>query len=255
MIGMGRESRKGLWASGLLATVVMLLGVQGAEAQDQKPASEADAPDALVGTVVDAETGAPLAGAFVLMDGYGWGTLSAADGSFTLPGVGTGQANLMVEQLGYIPLQQNVVVKEGGEAVVLRVQPDPVILAGITGVIDRLEQRRASAATSSWVFDRKDLVVNVGFDALAFLESRTPIQLFPCNAGSECAYVQGRVVPVSIFVDEMPFLGGMTFLQAHQPFELQRIEVFAGGRHIRIYTEDFLKRAGRSGFRPAPFIL
>jgi hypothetical protein len=235
--------------------MLMVAGFQGLGAQEKAPSPDAKVDQTLKGQVVDAKTGAPLVGAFVRVEGYEWGSLSEANGSFELTRVDTGRVPLVVEQLGYLTLKQDVEVAEPREAVTLRVEPDPALLDGVHVVLDRLEQRRNATPFSSWVFDRADLVTNVGVDALSFLEARTPIQLFPCYVGSECAIVYGRVRPVSVVVDEMPFLGGIDYLRSHQPYDLQRIEVYAGGSHIRIYTAGYLQRAGKARLLPSPFIL
>jgi hypothetical protein len=235
--------------------MLMMAGIQGVGAQEAAEPKDAKNEQKLYGQVLDAKTGTPLIGAFVRVDGDEWGSLSEANGSFELKRVEVGTVPLVVEQLGYLTLRQDVAVREPGEAMVLRVEPDPALLEGVNLVLDRLEQRRNATPFSSWVFDRADLVTNVGADALGFLEARTPIHLFPCFFGSECAIVHGRVRPVSVVVDEMPFLGGIDYLRSHEPYDLQRIEVYAGGRHIRIFTAGFLQRAGKTRLLPSPFIL
>ena len=237
--------------------MVMLLavGFHGVLAQEKTPSSDEKADRSLKGQVVDARTGDPLIGAFVRVEGDEWGSLSDKDGSFGLPDMEPGLTPIMVEQLGYVTLRQEVDVKENGEAVTLRVEPDPILKEGIEGLLDRLETRRKGAATSSWVLNRADLLSNPSIDALSLLRARTPVRLVPCGVGGECALVQGRVSPISVYVDEMPFLGGMDYLRSQQPYELQRIEVFAGGRHIRIYTEGYLKRAGIASAMLSAFIL
>jgi hypothetical protein len=252
--GTGRGARR-VRASGLGMVVLMLVCFQGLGAQDKEQSSKAAGDKPLLGTVVDARTGTPLVGAFVRVEGDEWGTLSGADGSFALPRIEVGRTSLVVEQLGYRTLQQSVEVKEPREAVALSVEPDSTLLEGINLVLDRFEQRRNSAATTSWVFNREDLVTTVGVSALGFLKARAPINLIPCSLGTECAVFKGRVTPVTVYVDEMQFLGGMDYLSSHQPYDLQRIEVFAGGRQIRVYTEGYLKRAGKIRLQPNPFII
>lgn len=252
--GSGRSVR-GFRASGFGLAMVMLVGLQGIGAQEAVLSANTKVDDTLQGQVVNAKTGAPLVGAFIHVEGNELGVLTGAKGTFTLKNVGSGTTNLVVEELGYVTLQQSLEVKDPRKPVVLRVDPDPTLLDGVNVVLDRLEQRRNATATSSWAFDRADLVSIPNVDALSFLEARAPVQLFSCYMGSECAIVHGQVVPVSVYVDEMPFIGGIDYLRVHQPYELERIEVYAGGRQIRVYTQAFLARAGKARLQPSPFIL
>jgi len=235
--------------------MLMVGGFQHLSAQEKKAQEKDEVDRALKGQVVDANTGAPLVGAFVQVEGDEWGSLSEPDGSFSLPDVGSGTVPIFVEQLGYLPLREAVQVSRGQDALVLKVQPDSALLEGINLAVDRLEQRRHATPASSWVFTRRDLLTHSGMDALTFLKTQTPVRFIPCYASDECAVWQGAVWGVSVWVDEMPFLGGMDYLRSHQPYDLQRIEVFDGGRQIRVYTAKYLKRVGRTRVFPDPFIL
>jgi hypothetical protein len=235
--------------------MLLVTGFQNLAAQEGKPTEESEADRTLEGQVVDAKTGAPLVGAFVQVEGDEWGVLSEADGSFSLPDVASGTIPIVVEQLGYKPLRQTLEVGKARDAVTLGVEPDSALLEGINLAVDRLERRRHSAPTSSWAFTRKDLLTQSALDALTFIKTRTPARLFPCSLTAECVVWQGRAWPVTVWVDEMPFLGGLDYLRSHQPYDLQRIEVFGGGRQVRVYTAKYLTRVGKTRVFPDPFIL
>lgn len=235
-----------------MAVVSLMAFFLGAPCLDAQQTSEISG-IRLVGQVVDANTGTPLLGAFVHLQGDLRGVLSDKDGTFVLTGVPKGIRSVAAEQLGYAHLVQTIQVGEENENLVLAMTPDPILLEGIEVVMDRFERRRRATAVSSRVFERDDLLNSPAIDALEFIEKRSFFRTFPCrgtHSESQCALVRGRVGPVSVYVDEMPFLDGLAYLRMLQPYELHRVEVYGGGRHIRVYTEGFLERAGRTRLHP-----
>lgn len=81
----------------------------------------------VLGRVVDDETGAPLAGAQVVLAGTGQGTVADADGAFRLDGVVPGSHVLEIEFLGYATARARVTAAEG-ERIDLsaRLVPSPI---------------------------------------------------------------------------------------------------------------------------------
>ena len=55
---------------------------------------------------------------------------------------------------------------------------------------------------------------------------------------------------MGIYVDEMPVLGGLGYLESFAPWEFHMIEVYGGGRHIRAYTPRFMERAAKRRISP-----
>jgi hypothetical protein len=238
----------------LVAVLAVFLGAPCLDAQEREASSGTN----LVGQVVDASTGTPLLGAFVHLEGDDRGVLTEKDGTFVLPRVPKGVRSVMAEQLGYADLIQTTIVGEENEPMVLAMAPDPILLEGIEVVMDRFERRRRATAVMSQVFERDDLLTTAAFDAVDFLEGRSFLKTYPClgtHFESECAMVRGRIAPVRVYVDEMPFFDGLAYLRTLQPYDLHRVEVYAGGRHIRVYTEWFVERAGRTRIQPIAFIL
>jgi len=208
---------------------------------------------ALVGRVIDATTGTPIVGAFVHLDQEKWGVLTGEGGHFRLTGVPAGVITVVVEQLGYVELAKADLVPRESTPVVLALEPDPVLLEGIQVVTDRFERRRKALAVPSQAFDREELITSPFFNVLDFVSSRTLLRPFRCGGISIdgiCAYVRGRVRPVTVYVDEAPFLGGLEFLDMMEPHELHRVEVYRSGAHIRVYTEAFMERAARIRLTP-----
>ncbi|HUG41676.1 MAG TPA: TonB-dependent receptor [Longimicrobiales bacterium] len=73
---------------------------------------------AVRGTVTDAQTGQPIAGAQVAVRGTGIGTLTNNDGRFVLTSVPAGRLEIRVEYIGYSAQQQTITVAAGETATV-----------------------------------------------------------------------------------------------------------------------------------------
>lgn len=220
---------------------------QGLRAQERAARGTQEEP-VLVGRVIDAGTGTPLLGAFVHFHGEEWGVLTDTDGRFRLPGIPEGALTLGVEHLGYVDLVEEVSVPRGGESVVLALMPDPILLEGIQVVMDRFERRRRAHAFSVQVLDRAELVESSAFDLVDLIQSRSFLNPTHCPFGmveTLCAVVRGRIRPVSVYVDEMPMIGGLDFLTMVEPHELHMVEVYYSRGHVRIYTEGFMERLSR----------
>ena len=94
---------------------------------------------AVSGTVTDAESLAPVAGAQVFVAGTVVGTLSGAEGTYRLEGVPTGEQTVTVRLIGYRELSQTVTVQSGQvatadfavEQTALRIQD--IVVTGVVG--------------------------------------------------------------------------------------------------------------------------
>ena len=102
-------------------------------------ASGAVAQTTVKGTLVDAETGEPLVGAQVRIMGEKTGTVSNADGNFTLSNPNR-HREVTVNYMGF--KAQKFTVPRSGEMGTLQLQPDEVSLEGVT-------------VTGTMAFDRK----------------------------------------------------------------------------------------------------
>ncbi len=206
----------------------------------------------VVGQVVDAETGAGLVGAWVGLPGTDWGSLTNEEGRFRIPDVTPGQLELHVEQLGYDTRSWKGTIANGDALLTIELEAKPVLLEGLQVVSDRFRSRRNAAATSVYAFERDVLATSTARDALEFVEYRAVAPMTNCNGqrGDRCLVVRGRVVEPVVYVDEMPLLGGLDYLETFRPWEFHMIEVYAGGRHIRAYTPRFMERAAERRLAP-----
>lgn len=96
---------------------------------------------AVVGTVLDAQTGLTLSGVTIRVDGTDIGAVSNADGRFSLRGVPGGQRTLSIQYLGYGNSTQTVNVT-GVVSVRIELTPQAIDVDGLTVV----SQRRGQAA-------------------------------------------------------------------------------------------------------------
>lgn len=102
-------------------------------------------PNAILGQLLDRDTGRPLAGGLVLVSPGNWRLLSDSLGTFAIRGLSAGQYVLVVRRLGY-ERQTDTVVVHDGAGVRARVALTPA-------AVDRcMEMRRVRTALASWRF-------------------------------------------------------------------------------------------------------
>ena len=194
----------GAWSALVLAFGVAASGVV---AQDDEPE--------LRGEVVSSATGEPIAGAWVAMEGYGYGTYSKRDGDFRLPEVPAAPRRYDVHALGYVPSVLTLEAASGEQ--VIELEPDEAVLPGLEFLLAHLENRRNAGR----VFDRQALAFSGAYDLGEFLKMR-------------------GVRRVRKFcLDEVTTPG----LQRVPPEDFFMVEIH--GSTVRAYTEEFLDRTAR----------
>ena len=124
----------------MIATVAGL-ALPAAPASSQEPEHEGE----IEGVVRDAETGAPLAGAFVSVVGTGTLAVTHGDGSFHLTGIAEGSYTLRVERLGYRSSTRVVDVGDESAVVVIELTTSPIALQGMV-VTATISERGAAEA-------------------------------------------------------------------------------------------------------------
>jgi hypothetical protein len=164
----------------------------------------------LRGDVVASDTGEPIAGAWIALEGRGYGTYSRRDGTFRLPEVPTAARRYDVEALGYLPT--TITLDPLAPDLVLRLEPDEALLPGLTFLLEHIEERRNGAR----LFDREALAFSRAFDLADFLNSRG---------------VRG----VRKFCLDERWSPG---LEGSTPESFYRMEIH--GATARLYTEEYL---------------
>jgi hypothetical protein len=251
------NSRNNLGARGLSSRGALILGIAlaigalallGHDAVGQ----EMPAPFDLVGLVVDAEDGTQLAGAWVSLSGSEWGSITDDRGRFRIPDTSPGPLALSVELLGYETLEWSGDIGSSEALLELPLSPQPIVLEGLRVVTDRFRSRRNAVATSVFAYDLGDLSTTSQRTALDFVAVRAGTWPVSCagRRGSTCLFVRGRVVEPVVYLDEVPVLAGLEYLDTFAPHELYMIEIYGRGRHIRAYTPRFMERAAKQRLQP-----
>ncbi len=247
----------------LLALLALLAPVASVSGQ-----ARAEVTVTLRGVVVDAVRGDPLPNAVVVLATENRGMLSDSLGRFTFANVPVGEQTLAVKQYGYEELDIELEVAEGQEGLQVELQPGPLALEGFTVLADRLEtmnqrleNRRKAWGSTARLIDQERLTVSGAYSALELLQTTGAVSFASCNSsgpatsfqrvatrvsGDSCINRRGTVMSPRVFIDEVPIIGGLSFLSTFRPYELYRVEVFSGGAQIRAYTHWYMERmAGR----------
>lgn len=259
--------RSSLGTRALAASAACLLTVVSA-APAVAQVTRDDGHKQLLGKVVDAASGTPLHGAFVSIDWDDTGYLTHDDGSFALPVWPRGEYRVTVELLGYADLEVSVPGPDV-EPFVLRMSADPIILEGLTVQVDRLESRRNRVPVSVSYASREDLLSAPLSDVVDWIEGRYGIATTFCGSdglgavrqaglfsdqSQDCVLRRGRWIRPTVYVDEMPLIGGLESLRFFSPQDLHSIEVYDRGSHIRAYTPHFMELVAKGRRFIAPVI-
>lgn len=200
----------------------------------------------VIGTVVDASTGAPIGGAWVGLADGGAGSWTKADGRFVLHDVRIGTIALEASQLGYSDFAEERVIDAGEGELRIALDPDPVMLEGVRVVADRLAARRNAIPYSVRAYDTDRILQSAAADAYDFVRFNTFTR--SCGFGT-CIYRRGQLVRPVLYIDESPYYGGIDDLHGLPIEHLYMVEII--GSQVRVYTKNFAKRLAT---RSAPLI-
>jgi len=210
---------------------------------------------------VDAESGAriPWASLALSQDAVCPDARASSDpqGVFRMGEVTTGDYFLRVEALGYESQYALVQVTAPPQPIELRLEPDPLVQAGVAWFSRQLRNRRNHARGVTLAYDQERLHYTAAPSVTHFLEMETSLFLLPCQGGAgaigdHCIVARGgRVVEPAVFIDEVPIMAGLEVLESYSPSEIYLVEVFDGGRVIRAYTYPFM---GRMAKKPMSFL-
>lgn len=235
----------------------------------------------VAGLVVSVQTGEPVAGAGVSIEGTWIRTLTNEDGRFVLRGIPRGERTWVIEALGYATWEQPLAV-EHLDQLRIGLLARPVALEEIRVTVDRLEARRKLAPYSVHTATREDLRSSAAIDAADLARSRMPWVMTACPAGGGgarpvgalsaaeapdestlqdagqpmsspmdlCIRYRGAVTRPGVCLDDRPI--PLAFLLAYGAAEVHAIDYIGGPKpQIRVYTERFLE-SGRP-IRPIAF--
>lgn len=221
-------------------------------------AAQDDGPVDIAGRVVDAASGAPLAGAWLRLENPRRAAVSGTDGRFVLERVPRGEQEVSVGRIGYESREVVWSVAGEGRDVEVALSPGSIALEAITVQVDRLERRARSSARAVRGFGAEVLAASPLMDAEEFVRLHAGLFRTACplrasaSTPYECVLVRGRSVAPCVVVDERPATGGFAELARYRPQDLQRVDVLGNGAVIQIYTSSYVQSASRRGWRFLP---
>jgi len=220
--------------------------------------SAQEAPTVTVeGQVVDSVTRAPVEGAVVRLNAR-TAAVTNQMGQFSLTLPFAAVYALQVDQFGYATSHLLARPPQPGDRLMVYLRSNPIELEGFRVTVQsQFERRRFLSARHVTVIDAATMAEKggVGVELLR--------RILPLTRG--CYDEQGRLcfgspfrkTVVSICIDDQPAYGGTSDMDRFEPWELHSIELFDSGRHVRVYTRDFMRDvlAGRTRLRPLSWCL
>jgi iron complex outermembrane receptor protein len=209
-------------------TLLLLAGLVGA------PPAVAQGTGAVAGRVVDASSGAPVAGAAVVVVGTVLLTFADDSGRFELTGVPAGRRRLSVERIGYAPRRIDVEVGPGGRVEVeVALDPRAVAVGGIVTTVTKRELAAREAPVSVSVLEGSEIrerIPDTAADAVAYVPSAQFVgdQL---NIRGSSGYSRGAGSRVLLLLDGVPANAGDSGAINWDVIpltEIERIEVVKG---------------------------
>lgn len=232
----------------------------------------------ILGTVVDAQSGTPVAGASVSVAGSDEAVLTNGEGRFVLEELPHGRHAIVVEQLGYKTRQDMIPAGEPGLPVRLAVAPDPIVLRGLEISADRFARRTRSASVRVRAVGTDDFAAYPAATLEDVLTAQAGLSLTMCSGtvlvqpprscnseehehgwsvqpsspyDNRCVRKRGGRLRPTVYLDEAPLIGGLARLENFPLDRLYRVEVW-DGVHIRAFTKDYMRRLQGVSLGPLP---
>lgn len=221
---------------GIQALAVALLALAG-EIGD----ASAQTDPALRGRVLEAGSGAPVAGATVRVGDTGdVPVISAADGRWQVGRLSPGEHRVSVQHLGHTARTLTVRVPTDHE-LVISLTPEALPLDAVVVTASRRMQRLADVPVTTELVTRREIEQTGASDLASVLTERTGVQLeggHPTGAG---VMLQGLGSErVLVLVDGQPFIGrisGQIDLSRLPSSMIERVEVVKGPQSTLYGTE------------------
>jgi len=209
------------------------------------------------GQVVDTRSGQPVPHAAVHVGDNRTTAVADKEGRFFLDHLRPGSRAIWAEAPGYTGEVGVVEIPRGPVEVTVQMQSDPVRLEALLVTTNRFDRRARSYAGSVRVFKQSDLAQMWYPNLAQLLQSRARVRPTTCRGYSTqgrlgCVSFRGSTSMSRVYVDEAPWIGGSESLADFQIPDLARVEVFAGGREVRVYTRQFMNWASKRPFVPTP---
>lgn len=207
----------------------------------------------LRGTVVDADSRAPIFGAFVGPVGGRTGVLTDSLGRFALPLDRASTYPIQISQLGYHPLQATLPAEAEHRAFTVGLKPDPIELKGLVAIVDQLATQRSGPLGAATILRQEDLLRSGFGSAYGLTRQVLPFaRLCSHDADSLCVSGQGQSRPVAVCIDGRRVSSGSPEMQAIDPHSLYLVEAYPRVGRIRFYTRGYIARLAANGRRLPP---
>jgi hypothetical protein len=212
------------------------------------------------GQVIDTRSGQPVAHAAVHVGDNRTTTVADAQGRFVLDHLRAGSRAIWAEAPGYSAKMGLVEIPSGPVQVTVEMQSDPVRLAALEVTTSRFDRRANAFAGTVRVFRQSDLASMWYSNVAQLLESRARVHATLCPGYASygrlsCVYNRGTTAQSKIYVDEAPWLGDQeSLMDLHLP-SVARVEVYGGGREVRVYTRQFMNWVSKRPYVPTPLAL
>lgn len=221
------------------------------------PALSQGPPDSLKaftfrGDVRDFVTERPIREAVVQLAEAGRSALTDRNGYFEFPGLVPGPYTVVTSAFGYETNRERSEVPHMA-IMVVRLQPMAVELPGIVvrveRLVHRLEVRRLRVPVATTLFEPEALRSAAAPSIASFVRARTPFEIIEDTNLQQLVYrFRGQIQRLRVCLDEVAVSSRM--LDTLAPEDLARIELYESLGMVRMYTEDFLRRAADEGFAP-----
>lgn len=214
------------------------------------------------GHVIDRGSRVGLPHATIEIGGGVKQVVSDSLGRFVVVGLSAGTHEVVVRRLGFSEFRTEWRLEPGLNTMTIALGARPVLLEGITVIgvryAEALRQRRLGTGVSSRAVERDRLQMSAARDGREAALTHGGLFRVGCPAAldeEDCIMVRGRAIAPELIIDERPAVGGLAELEVYSPSDLFLIEIFAGGRQIRVYTTAFVEREGQRARRPSPLFL
>jgi len=214
------------------------------------------------GRVADSETLRPVVGAFVAQLGSDQGVLTDAEGMFSLQLSSGYERGLRVSQLGYRELRTRI--PEGGQGRLLNVRlvPDPIVLAGLTVLAERLAERRRGPYGVAEIRFQDELAVGSDASGYELVQRMLPFVTLCDPQTSESLCLGGRMGTegrrrVKVCIDDRLVTPDLeeTILSGVDPRGLYLVEAYGRAGEVRMYTRPFVERLAAQGMDLPPLTM
>ena len=215
----------------------------------------------LAGQIVDALTETPVISAVIKVPELRRYVFSDVNGRFAFPDFPEGSWDIVVEMLGYHTLDGPVTVAEGN-GLLLRLNPDPIALEGLrvrTRADGLFEERRRRYPFRVTNISPHDIANAINPDPAFIFRRNANSHVTSCSINSGeltlagCYYRRGKLLPVRVFLDEGPLLGGMQELAMFPAAHLHSMDWLRDTGELYVYTKVFVERLSDSRMRLMPF--